>query len=221
MAVEKDARNTTGLLWLGMSYYELGFFEEAIAMFERCLLIDPGYQNCKHHQALAYLYLGQEDKSLQVFEPTIEENFHSSSDSFVPIYVRRGQRTLALVIADLKLQRDSAPVIEWIRAIEDPGPHRNAKLSRLKDWESRTSTGLRLSDIPLIYLPFGAFEDFAASDYQAMRMTWHPQAKEFRKSEYFKPLVRRMGVLAYWQESGFPDFCRPVGTGDFECDDPS
>ena len=164
--------------------------------------------------------MGQEEKALQTFEPTIEENFHSSSDTFVPTYVLRGQRTLALVIADLKFHRESAPVIEWIRAIEDPGPHRSAGLSRLKDWESRTSTSFRLSDVPLVYLPFGAFEEFGASDYQAVRMAWHPQARQFRESEYFKPLIRRMGILAQWQESGFPKFCHPVGDDDFECDDP-
>ena len=57
-------------------------------------------------------------------------------------------------IADMQLGSDSAPVIEWIRAIENPSGDNSAGFARLKDWESRTDTGRRLTRIPELLLSF-------------------------------------------------------------------
>lgn len=47
---------------------------------------------------------------------------------------------------------------------------------------------------------------------------WLPQFKDARRLPQFKTLMRDMGVVAYWQEYGWPAVCRPRGTNDFECD---
>lgn len=47
---------------------------------------------------------------------------------------------------------------------------------------------------------------------------WLPQFAEARRLPQFKTLMRDMGVVAYWQEYGWPAECRPRGTNDFECD---
>ena len=46
---------------------------------------------------------------------------------------------------------------------------------------------------------------------------WRPVLSEVRKQPGFKDLVRGLGLVDYWQAYGWPDFCRPAGTGDFEC----
>jgi hypothetical protein len=48
---------------------------------------------------------------------------------------------------------------------------------------------------------------------------WSWFAREFRKSAYFKRIVKEAHILEYWHERGFPDQCRPVGDDDFECDE--
>lgn len=39
-----------------------------------------------------------------------------------------------------------------------------------------------------------------------------------RKTEAFKDLMRKAGLVDYWRARGWPDMCRPVGADDFECD---
>jgi hypothetical protein len=53
----------------------------------------------------------------------------------------------------------------------------------------------------------GGFFDFASPGYAALR-----------KTERFKTLMRRAGLVDYWRAKGWPDLCRPVGADDFVCD---
>jgi tetratricopeptide (TPR) repeat protein len=49
-------------------------------------------------------------------------------------------------------------------------------------------------------------------------LLWRPIFREMRQLPAFKDLLRQEGLVAYWGEFGWPDLCRPVGDGDFECD---
>jgi TolB-like protein len=46
---------------------------------------------------------------------------------------------------------------------------------------------------------------------------WHPSYAIVRKTERFKTLVRSYGLVEYWRAKGWPQWCRPVGAGDFVC----
>ena len=39
-----------------------------------------------------------------------------------------------------------------------------------------------------------------------------------RRLPEFKTYLRKIGMVDYWQEYGWPDICRPLGDNDFECD---
>ncbi len=220
-AVAKDPKNTSAWLWYGITTKEAGFFDEAAGYFQKCIEIDPGYQNCKHHLADTYLATGRQAEALELFESALEWNFHSMTEAFVPIYVELGQRNLALALADLEFGVNGAPVIEWIRAIEEPEADHSSGFARLKEWERTKSTGRKLVDSPHILLAFGEFDELLQNIALTRYAIWHPHAHEFRESPQFKSFIRDGGTLAYWQERGFPDFCRAVGDDDFECDQPN
>jgi tetratricopeptide (TPR) repeat protein len=61
--------------------------------------------------------------------------------------------------------------------------------------------------------------DLAAGSLVPMAITpfWHPSYALVRKTERFKKFARNAGLVEYWRAKGWPDFCRPVGTGDFVC----
>jgi TolB-like protein len=134
-AIEKDPKNTSAWLWQGLGQMEAGFIDEAMASLQQCLAIDSGYQNCRQHLARAYLFKGDVETALELCNETLEHMLHSNSDALVSSYVRNGQRYLALFIADARLGSAGAPVIEWIRAIENPDADNSSGLARLKDWE--------------------------------------------------------------------------------------
>ena len=47
---------------------------------------------------------------------------------------------------------------------------------------------------------------------------WMPQLKEMRQLNEFKALLREIGIVAHWQEYGWPAICRQRGNDDFDCD---
>jgi TolB-like protein/DNA-binding winged helix-turn-helix (wHTH) protein len=47
---------------------------------------------------------------------------------------------------------------------------------------------------------------------------WLPQLKEMRQLPEFKSFLREIGIVAHWQEYGWPDICRPLADDDFVCD---
>ena len=124
-----------------------------------------------------------------------------------------------LVNAHAKFRDSSAPVSEWIAAIQSPGADHAVGYARLKDWERNRSSGLALADIGAVLLPFGKFEEFVGNTSDNRLYIWLPEAEEFRRSVYFKQIIRESGILAYWQQRGFPSHCRAAGDDDFECDE--
>jgi hypothetical protein len=111
-----------------------------------------------------------------------------------------------------------APVIEIIRAIENPGGDNRAGYARLKDWEKQTRSGVTIAQaIPFSWIYFGVWDEIAEDPGKYGYMMWHPDGDEFRKTDVYDAVVRESGILAYWQARGFPPQCKPVGKDDFEC----
>ena len=214
-AVAKDPKNATARLWRGIMYKGLGYMDLAAADFQQCLEIDSGYLNCKQHLAEATLMSGDEAEAIRLFEETIEENFHSTDESFVSHYVRSGQRMAALLMANTTTRNSYAPVKDWIRAIEYPNEDHSAKLARFRKWSEES--GQRLEDFHGLPLALGAFELVENNPISAGRYAWHPDAGAFRKTDKFKQFVRDH-FMDYWRANGFPAQCRPVSDEDFECD---
>jgi TolB-like protein len=47
---------------------------------------------------------------------------------------------------------------------------------------------------------------------------WLPVFQEVRQLPRFKEFVREIGLVDYWNKFGWPDICRRLDNGDFECD---
>ena len=219
MALANDPKNTTAWLWSGIFNKGLGYADKAISDMQHCLDIDPGYLNCKQHQAQAYLIIGDKEHAMALFTETIEANFHSQDGPFIPLAVSSGDRLLALYMANTWTRNRYAPVIDWIEALESPSSDHTARLRRFERWVKENGDDIN------IYV--GVLQAFKAYDYFVVANSmptseiaeiWQPNWAEFRHTPYFKQFVRNNNLLAYWREAGFPKQCRPVGEDDFECD---
>lgn len=65
--------------------------------------------------------------------------------------------------------------------------------------------------------------DFAERSFEAgvfadVRYLFNPVYSPARRTERFKTLVRKAGLVDYWKARGWPDMCHPVGADDFECE---
>jgi hypothetical protein len=52
----------------------------------------------------------------------------------------------------------------------------------------------------------------------AFRFIFEPLMAPVRKTERFKAFARKSGLLAYWRERGWPEFCHPTAADDFVCE---
>jgi hypothetical protein len=82
-----------------------------------------------------------------------------------------------------------------------------------------------VGELGFIYLYVGApermleFPEKAREEGAFMVPTvWGQTAAPLRKTERFKALVRKVGLVDYWRARGWPDLCRPMGANDFVCD---
>jgi hypothetical protein len=82
----------------------------------------------------------------------------------------------------------------------------------------------RLSDFSFTYLYIGAPEralepyEEGNQSFNDLSLLFHSSYAPVRKMERFKKIIRDAGLIDYWRERGWPSYCRPVGTSDFECD---
>ena len=62
-----------------------------------------------------------------------------------------------------------------------------------------------------------AFEKGLSLEATGLFHIWFPKMREVRQLPRFKEFVREIGLVDYWNEFGWPDICRPLDNGDFEC----
>jgi TolB-like protein len=212
-AIEKDPKNATAWLWRGLVFKGMGYLELAMDDLRDCLEVDPAYLNCKQHLAEALFSAGQEEEALRLLEETVAENFFSTTDVFVPYFVRKGQRLTALLLASASIRAPYAPVKDWIDMIEYPDKDPAPAVARWQAWAAER--GLELCDKPEAVIALKQYQ--CIGNDRSFRVIWYPGSAEYRKTAAFKEIARKY-FLDYWRENGFPRQCRPIGAEDFECD---
>jgi TolB-like protein len=214
-AIENDPKNATAWLWRGISLRELGHFERAIESYEQCLAIDPAYQNCRQHMATSYLYSGDSQTAVELFEETARENFHSTDDSFVAHFWKSGQPIQAYLAAGHAVFGQYAPIKDWIDAIENPDQNHSAGIARWRRW-AETQNYPECS-LGAVIVALRLDHCYTEGTEWGSQVLWHPDAAYFRKTEAFRNLAEAK-FMPYWRKHGFPPQCRDLGEGEFECD---
>ncbi len=220
-AIAADAHNSTAFLWRGIAWVDLGFFERAIADFERCLVLDPKYQNCTRWKAIGLLYLGKTEPAMKLFEQGVANGFiKNRAETFVAPMVRRGDRVGAMLVLR-ELRASPAVIVKVLQAIERPAPVAAADLGLIElDVLSVARPGDQTVTLARTYLWLGLYDRIPGNkDVTAFSTTqWEPGFAGFRNSGAFKQMLHDMGIPAYWREHGYPPHCRAVGANEFTCD---
>ncbi len=215
-ALLRDKRNTDALLWSGMNWIALGFFDKAAARFAECLEIDPDFANCRKNLVVALLASGKSDAAFKEVGPILEAGFLRDADVYIPLFLARGDRTSALFISGQINNWDGFPHADFIEALARPAEVDLKKFAELKAWAA--ANDVDIFDRSHILLAFHAYEELTLERFgNAYENLWLPVYSEFRKTPSFKNLVRDLGHLAYWRKNGFPPQCRQLAGDDFEC----
>ncbi len=216
-AVKADPNNATALLWRSIYWLNLGFFERAIADQDRCLAIDPAYENCRRFRAVSLQFMGRSDDALAVFVTGVENGFiRNRAMSFIRPLLDRDQRAMAVLLMTA-VQKKS----QWQQAMFEfhRTGHAPADARELVEGSEEL-----INYHAMNYLVLGAYE-LAAETPEISEHTlvfWDPTLPGLRDSAAFKRILSRFGIPAYWREYGYPPMCRPLDgdqrEDDFECD---
>ena len=98
-AIEKDPTNTTAILWRGLAWAELGYFDKALADFEHCLQVDPGYSNCNWHWSYVRAIQGDYKSYIEAQTGLYRSGLRGILIFMVPILINQGNKLAAYLIA--------------------------------------------------------------------------------------------------------------------------
>ena len=216
LALEADPKNTTLLNWYGMALQGQGYFEEGLALHERCLEVDPHYINCAYFVEQGLVLLGRLEEAIAFTDDHAEEfSGEQPSAARAAIFLMYNNRSAAVLTASDVFGLEGAPVYEFIKALDNPDGDHSGGLRKFDAWAAENDVDLtRYPEIP------AAFGDYSRVDLMLTAEVWYwlPYFKNFRQSDKFAEEFRRFGFFDLWQVKGFPPQCRPVGDDDFECD---
>jgi adenylate cyclase len=212
-AIEHDGKNATAFAWRAMDYAALGYFDLAIQDYQRCLDIDPAYELCRLHLAVAYLYLGRTDDALRFYEMGLENGDTRHHAAFAPAAAARGDRLGALSTLALQFRDDPQLIRPLFRALTDPtfGDRDRQDALALVNRAKNTR-----NFIPTALWMLKAYDKIIADNYDPP-IWWAREDAAWLKSQSRKQAIQHWHLPEYWRKHGFPPQCRPVGESDFEC----
>ena len=221
-AVALDPGNETNWLWLGVSLSATGYLSESIEALERAYEIAPttginsGWLSMSHHAR------GEYDIALRYVEESKALGWGSSHlvdgllllEAGNPEQVKGAFRLYARLLG---YQEDIFS--SFVDGYFNPGlrPGLSPSLYTLLD-EGRNNAafagGLLIQDAA--FLKYFMKSDGMA---QGVLITWFWifGSRSLLDTPELREFLLQTGMVDLWRSRGWPDFCRPLGDDDFEC----
>ncbi|WP_251358677.1 hypothetical protein [Kangiella sp. TOML190] len=212
-ALELDPRNASALNWRGLHYNYLGFLDKSLQDFQTCVKYEPLYVPCRENVTDTLSELGRYEESMDSFIAGL--NNSSQKIQYVPLYMLA---KLKKEVAFKTATNNFNLLFGWHRHDELYEAYQNldqdhSELARDIKRFAKNHQGIDALMIDSIIIALGS-SDLIENPF----FYWGEGAKKYRQSQHFKSYIKKSGILAYWQDKGFPPQCKPVGQDDFECD---
>jgi tetratricopeptide (TPR) repeat protein len=216
-ALSLDPLNPDALHYYSQIIAATGRLKEALAMREQLRSLEPLVPVFSSVTDRILWAAGENDKALALAQALPSNNGQRASD-------------IARTYAAMGRYEDAAnAVLTAPRELFAPGAIETAaRLLRAAPAPAPREEFPYLATYSFVYLYAGLPEralEFnehnADAGYEVAVTTaliWHPDYRLARKTERFKPLVRKVGLVEYWRARGWPEFCHPTTGDDFVCD---
>ena len=219
-ALELNPNEATVWLWRGLLNVALGYFDRARSDIERCLELDPAYQNCRRHLVRVEYYAGNAERAVELQRELALGGFRGAGGVLLHLHAALGEEDLVLWnIAGFHSTAGIAAMIPYeFAAVTDPDFDFELQRQEIETL-FLAATGDELDWGPedvLSPLTFGVYEVIKPQVFWPV--WWAPYPVKFAESEHPRRLIRDLGLPEFWREHGYPPQCRPVGDNDFECD---
>jgi tetratricopeptide (TPR) repeat protein len=214
-ALALDPNNADILTSYGQLLLRVGRVKDALPIVQQVVELEPFVPVYTGDFGEALWLNGQNEAALKVLESGPRGNSRGTE--------------LARVYASMGRYGDAADkVLESSKTIYPPELLADAsRLLRSAPANAAQPDSLpRLATLGFVFLYIGApmralefHEELAeAGGGGATLLLWHSSYAPVRKTERFKALMRKVGLVDYWRARGWPDLCRPMGADDFTCD---
>jgi TolB-like protein len=217
-ALDGNPKNATVWLWQGINYRFLGYTSKAREFLERCLELDPAYENCRNHVSFVDWETGNIDGAFAWLDRVLTEvsvRHTVPFGFFVPELLRRGEIRMAYLMADARtwnFNGDAQAIHLWIDGLLHPDENQEDRVDRLRAWAEEKDTTVN----PFVWAGLGQYQ-LIDPRFETYQFLWRYDLDDFRASADFQRIVRDSGILDYWQQHGFPERCRDLGNGQFAC----
>jgi len=215
-ALNFDPLNPNILQWYSDFIASTGRLQEAVAMREQLSATEPLVPVFNGVTARVLLAAGDNAKAL-TFAEALPSNYGQRAHIIAAIYAAMGRYNEAADAA-LNAPRDLHPpgavetAARLLRAAPAPAPRENIPYLGV------FSFVFAYVGLPERALQFNEhMEDANYISTAYSFLFWQHDYVPARKTERFKALVRKIGLVDYWRARGWPQFCHPTSGDDFAC----
>jgi TolB-like protein/DNA-binding transcriptional ArsR family regulator len=231
-AAKKQAVEDHMRFRFGVGSHIVGQLNEAMGWYETARFVDPLNAVNAAYLSDVYLSLGETDKALGEVDRFAEfagHEFVLVKASGLMAALTTGDR--AEIIKRLDQLIDSEPftfLSEFMREHLDDRDVAIAELHRVLDDSRNQAQTAFLKNIVAIWAAYFGETELAlrlvreylldGNNRYLVFLVWRHIFKDVRRLPGFKQLLRDLGLVDYWRESGnWATLCRPLGDDDFEC----
>ena len=218
-ALALDPNHPEALNFYSGQLVAVGRVKEGLALQQRLSQIEPYIPLFVGNLGDTLWLNGQTDAAIVLFKANLNRQGVGAGMGLARIYASLGRYDEAADYLSTYLSRPEYRDRKDIREVVSAG------VTLLRSAPNNTAPERlpRLADVSFIYLYVGAPErslepfEQAITTQGEMAFLWHPSYAPVRKTDRFKKVVSDLGLVNYWRERGWPEFCHSVGADDFEC----
>jgi TolB-like protein len=212
-ALQLDPRNGSARNWRGLSYAWLGRIDEAISDFVQCYRFEPYYTPCVENLQWYLAAEKRDEEAMKVLLRTMDSGVSKVLYSHLGLLSRTGNelafKSSTNNVLALRDWRHHDELYEAYLNLDDDHSELAASIA-----EFYAANPERSADFMHPVL-------FSLGHYVHPKNSiglWDRDNPRFRRSPFFKELMRKIGAVDYWKKTSLPSGCHWTGNNDFECD---
>lgn len=225
-AISLEPNEPTPHHWYSILLSKVGRLDAALEQARRAYELDPTAAVLASNLSGMYLMRGEDEQALRYTRLADELGLGSGNDGIsATVAMRRGDWEAAkrLLLGQKGVPEELKPELgPFVDAIADPAK-RPALVAKLRAVDPKVARQvdliqpyLQLDQIDLVYRILDDFLEHEGSDLSqvsGLMHFWSIDARKFRADPRFPELARRIGLVDYWKQYGYPDGCT-AGSGD-------
>jgi TolB-like protein len=223
-AIDLDPNDPDNIETYGTVLATIGYLKEALRLREQVHALEPFIPDYNNFLGQSLVVSGRIEDAIRTLEAGHatggQLGFEKEVLARAYFAAERYEDALRTMLAIPKGRYgDSGQLIENAAGLLRNAPTKSVVAATLPVVPGRLNFVYAHVSAPgrMMEYPERAFE-VGIGTSSGLRNIWDPINAPLRKTEGFKALMRKAGLLDYWRAKGWPDLCQPIGADDFECD---